>query len=1274
MLFLLQSPAPFLFLLLLLLLLSLVVPARGGGAGGIAGSEQPRPSPAIGALPPRNLVGSVCYTANLYDEYGDGWDGAVLSFTNVATGAAASEEGLTLEEFIDTETEKAVEVCFDCGCYFGQATEVQYSKENSWSLFDLAGSTTLASAEGADESVTFCTASASCPSYPSSCSEGSGLSSDYTSCEACPPGRFKSNDGSATCEACAPGTHFAGTGATVCVKCGTGTYSSAGAASCGDCEAGMYGDEDTNRCEACATGRYNSHTGAKGAGACSECEEGKYNMYEGSSDASVCAVCAEGYSSTPGSAYCYSAIERNALVALYQSAGGKASWSDYGCGNNWLVGDHCTWDGVICNDSGDIERLSLSQCGLTGTLPEEIGNLQNIITLDLSDNFLTGIIPAEIGNLQNVEYVYLQNNKLVGPLPREVGKLQAVKVLILSENELVGQLPSELGLLQMIEVLYLHNNKFSGPIPPQIGNLQQTLVTLLLSFNQLEGPIPKELGQLRSLQHLGLASNQLEGPIPSQLGELPVLGTLDLSNNRLTGPVPSNLQEKCFSLSFGSFVGALCLLYGNDLTCPRGTSLLLSGCMFCPFPERCPGGTKWGEYCSSGFERSDCSVCPVGSYILGDSCLRCASGWANGFESLVYLLIAISVVLVLSLLLVKLRVFDPRELFRRLQFDINTIVCMKQLGGLFQILALVCSVVVTPDWYGKLSNVLRAASLPLQVNSPCAPGLQSQPKYVQGIATILLVTVVTALMAVAPFLPFVRSKVEASTAAKIQRLAGVVVGQSAICISATLEQISKTPFKQKENKSDGFVLIALDDREMFNLNDVIAQVTITVVFIWGLSTLYSLAVAKFEESRHASTNGQKSTNGQISASMLPFYSTFCMPYTPSMSDFDLTVLARKVVAFLLSILFGSLKYYFTLLRPQKNCAVTVACAGMQSSLFVWLNVWYIRRLVKRPYISGRRSHTIGDPLNDTDMLTTRVYIWSSAMLALSSVLNGQEEGNLSRSRATITNVLCGIIVIALVWPQRLLFLGLRQSLRELWARERIDGQTAAAAAKGEVSSVLVEKMTKAMDASALFSLQKELLQRGDLSAVERSRWTAKMTTHEEESDASASGFLRCGVWTTCRVQSRKLKKHRAGRVFLRVFQLLVGAVVILATVGVAYAILQYGVVKRVNAGVEYACVCAATLSAVASEVLRVRWTRAYVKTALEKHSSNIFDTTEGDVGNRGSIRRTADDQKSVELVEVMVGSVGTGNEDGMTEEPKEGEREDEGRVTMVRNPMPRKTG
>ena len=62
--------------------------------------------------------------------------------------------------------------------------------------------------------------------------------------------------------------------------------------------------------------------------------------------------------------------------------------------------------------------LDLSNSGLTGSIPPEIGNLTNLIRLNLSNNQLTGEIPESICNLvENNCYIFISNNQLCPPYP-----------------------------------------------------------------------------------------------------------------------------------------------------------------------------------------------------------------------------------------------------------------------------------------------------------------------------------------------------------------------------------------------------------------------------------------------------------------------------------------------------------------------------------------------------------------------------------------------------------------------------------------------------------------------------------------------------------------------------------------------------------------------------------------------------------------------------------------------------------------------------------------
>ena len=88
--------------------------------------------------------------------------------------------------------------------------------------------------------------------------------------------------------------------------------------------------------------------------------------------------------------------DREILEVLYDSTGG-ASWTD---STNWKtsapLGD---WYGVTTDAAGRVTRLELTRNGLTGPIPDELGNLVNIEVLILFGSDLTGPIPAELGNL-----------------------------------------------------------------------------------------------------------------------------------------------------------------------------------------------------------------------------------------------------------------------------------------------------------------------------------------------------------------------------------------------------------------------------------------------------------------------------------------------------------------------------------------------------------------------------------------------------------------------------------------------------------------------------------------------------------------------------------------------------------------------------------------------------------------------------------------------------------------------------------------------------------
>ena len=271
--------------------------------------------------------------------------------------------------------------------------------------------------------------------------------------------------------------------------------------------------------------------------------------------------------------------ECEALFALYNSTAGD-SWT---LSTNWLDNyDVCLWFGVTCG-TGVVEQLSLPGNNLDGSLPNEIGDLTNLLRLDLSGNLLTGSIPTQIGNLTLLETLDFSDNTLTGALPSQIDNLTALINLDISNNiGLTGGLPDT-----MVSLAVLDTFDFSGTdlCEPQEAAFQAWLgglttlnnsgISCQIDCTNGEPSVPQaECEALFTLYadttgdswsvntnwltaydvnswsgvtsganvtNLDLSSNNLDGTIPSAIEDLASLTLLDLSDNLLTGAVPGEI-------------------------------------------------------------------------------------------------------------------------------------------------------------------------------------------------------------------------------------------------------------------------------------------------------------------------------------------------------------------------------------------------------------------------------------------------------------------------------------------------------------------------------------------------------------------------------------------------------------------------------------------------------------------------------------------------------------------------------------------------------------
>ncbi|CAL9066543.1 unnamed protein product [Musa banksii] len=94
--------------------------------------------------------------------------------------------------------------------------------------------------------------------------------------------------------------------------------------------------------------------------------------------------------------------------------------------------------------------------------------------IDLSNNNLSGNIPEELGNLHGLRSLNLSRNYLIGQIPRSIDGMKQLEVLDLSRNNLSGAIPSGLATLNFLDHLNLSYNNLSGSIPT--GNQLQTFI------------------------------------------------------------------------------------------------------------------------------------------------------------------------------------------------------------------------------------------------------------------------------------------------------------------------------------------------------------------------------------------------------------------------------------------------------------------------------------------------------------------------------------------------------------------------------------------------------------------------------------------------------------------------------------------------------------------------------------------------------------------------------------------------------------------------------
>uniref|UniRef100_A0A453SS51 Leucine-rich repeat-containing N-terminal plant-type domain-containing protein n=1 Tax=Aegilops tauschii subsp. strangulata TaxID=200361 RepID=A0A453SS51_AEGTS len=231
--------------------------------------------------------------------------------------------------------------------------------------------------------------------------------------------------------------------------------------------------------------------------------------------------------------------------------------------NNFLQG---VLDGSHIAKLSNLTVLNLGSTGLSGKIPDSVGQLKRLEELYLDNNNMSGELPSALGNCSNLRYITIRNNSFIGDLSTVNFTMLDLRIADFSMNLFTGPIPESIYSCSNLVALRLAYNNFHGHFSPRIGNLRslsffsitnnsfknitnalqmlkscKNLTSLLIGINFKGETIPQDetIDGFENLQVLTIDDCPLVGQDPLWISNLENLGMLDLSLNQLTGQIPS---------------------------------------------------------------------------------------------------------------------------------------------------------------------------------------------------------------------------------------------------------------------------------------------------------------------------------------------------------------------------------------------------------------------------------------------------------------------------------------------------------------------------------------------------------------------------------------------------------------------------------------------------------------------------------------------------------------------------------------------------------------
>ncbi|KAF3448117.1 hypothetical protein FNV43_RR08827 [Rhamnella rubrinervis] len=202
------------------------------------------------------------------------------------------------------------------------------------------------------------------------------------------------------------------------------------------------------------------------------------------------------------------------------------------------------WGRALSSSLPHLRVLSLVQCSLFGPIDQSLAKLHSLSVIRLDDNNLFASVLGFFSKFSNLTSLSLKDCCLNGTFPNEIFQVSTLQTLVLSYNMLLeGSFP-ESSQNNSLQSLLFANTNFTGSLSTSIDNnftepipsfnMSKNLTQINLPSNGLTGSISSGL---LNLEEVDLGINFLKGNIPSTFFALPSIKSIQLRFNQFSGQV-----------------------------------------------------------------------------------------------------------------------------------------------------------------------------------------------------------------------------------------------------------------------------------------------------------------------------------------------------------------------------------------------------------------------------------------------------------------------------------------------------------------------------------------------------------------------------------------------------------------------------------------------------------------------------------------------------------------------------------------------------------------